>query len=249
MLLAHRPGWISQPLYCHLHSINNHHQTGSSGGSQADNVTADNLTWRDYNQVPVPKIKGKDAYTAWNRNWHYESIQYDPSGYQDSSGQWIGLAAAWFKGIRVSVPFDSHGSWVVRGKQSPELFAHESLHLRIAEYIGKQAEKRLSELVAYGEGFNRNKDLAIKDAEEQAKQHLLAMKVEWFKQWVSLDNTITTIHSGRATTKEPRKGGETPPGRDAPGILRARWFSSSWQAGIHAGFFVVGQPAGSSALP
>jgi predicted secreted Zn-dependent protease len=87
---------------------------------------------------------------------YYRRVKTSPDAYEASTGYKLRDDVKWRSGpngaaitdATVTVSIDPHGSWVVAGTESPELFEHEKLHYMIAALVGAELEQELKALSA-----------------------------------------------------------------------------------------------------
>jgi len=102
--------------------------------------------------------------------------------------------------------FDKAESWVVKGKQTPQLLEHERLHLRIAEYIAKKAELNFpANMKGVGEAQGNTKNEAATKAQDAAWDNDLVPMVDAFlAEWARIEKTITDLYDSKTETDHGR---------------------------------------------
>jgi hypothetical protein len=90
----------------------------------------DQLSWHWYRYLPRSPDRF-DSMTGYRVKYQYSSRE--EHGHTSTE-------------VAVVVSIDEHTTWVVTGKDTPELFAHEKLHYAIAVLIGQELERKLSAL-------------------------------------------------------------------------------------------------------
>jgi len=172
--------------------------------------TADTLTWDDFKEVdksPDPKHPDRVAYTGWNDTiGEYETgtptIIYGPQNGPFTAKVTLALKMA----PSFTAVFDKAESWVVKGKQTPQLLEHERLHLRIAEYIAKKAELNFpANMKGVGEAQGNTKNEAATKAQDAAWDNDLVPMVDAFlAEWARIEKTITDLYDSKTETDHGR---------------------------------------------
>jgi len=172
--------------------------------------TADTLTWDDFKEVdksPDPKHPDRVAYTGWNDTiGEYETgkptIIFGPQNGPFTAKVTLALKMA----PSFTAVFDKAESWVVKGKQTPQLLEHERLHLRIAEYIAKKAELNFpANMKGVGEAQGNTKDEAARNAGDAAWDNDLVPRVNAFlAEWERIEKTITDLYDSKTETDHGR---------------------------------------------
>jgi hypothetical protein len=172
--------------------------------------TADTLDWKDFKEVdksPDPKHPDRVAYTGWNDTiGEYESgeatIVYGPLNGPFTAKVTLPLNMA----PSFTAVFDKAKSWVVKGKQTPQLLEHERLHLRIAEYIAKKAALNFpANMKGVGEAQGNTKIEAATKARDAAWDNDLVPRVDAFlAEWERIEKTITDLYDSKTETDHGR---------------------------------------------
>jgi hypothetical protein len=155
--------------------------------------TADSLSWANYRRVTTSP-SGFDAYTAWTWEGSYGKPRVTSNTYRNKS-KWVTCAVARVPGdAKVTLKFDAAHSYVVSGKESSALLAHETLHLRIAEYVAAQAKSQLLKLFGYAAVTHANKAKSKALAEKKAVEDLKRKIAAWNQQWGQIDKAVTNAY-------------------------------------------------------
>jgi hypothetical protein len=99
-----------------------------------------------------------------------------------------------FEGRTLKAVFDPKNSWVVKGAETPELLAHERLHLKIAEYIAQKATAKVAGLVGKGEACNANGATAETEAKNKARNDLNKQFNDLYAKWTAIDKAATEAY-------------------------------------------------------
>jgi hypothetical protein len=150
--------------------------------------TPDNLNWSDFKSVKTSP-NGFDAWTqatitpSWDKDIEFVVFTRPVSG-----GKWSACVYARLKNAHVTASFDGSKSWVVDGKQSAALLAHETIHFRLAGEVADEARRHLP----YGHGFavNVNQAKAIDAAKKLAAADLFHKVAQWNKQLSDVSKAV-----------------------------------------------------------
>ena len=161
--------------------------------------TADTLDWKDFEEVdtgkdPSPKIV---AHTGWKLARTFPGRAFTFAAVVDQQGA-VKATGRFTTPPNFRAVFNAADSWVVKGKQAPQLLEHERLHLRIAEYIAEKANLNFSEtsrnITVDGVGQAANLQAAKGIAKAAASQKLAAAFITFYDDWVKKNDTITKLY-------------------------------------------------------
>jgi hypothetical protein len=171
----------------------------SATGPTADASASSGLTWSDYRKVPTSP-DGFDANTAWNDDYTFacKTPTVKDISLSRVGSQWKACVTLTLKSVTTTVTFDRAGSWVVDGKETNALLAHENLHFTIGQYIGQKAQQRIDSLpplkktgTAIACTPQGAVDAATKDANAKLKE---ALDSGWSAKWSGLDQAASNAY-------------------------------------------------------
>jgi Bacterial protein of unknown function (DUF922) len=118
-------------------------KNGHQGIPMASHGLVHHLRWSDFRRVSEPPDGEGDAQTLTVTQMHFRFLTASDDSWK--------LTA-----VDVTLKLDAKGSWVIRGKETTKLLAHEQVHYDIAAVAARTLDARLRALNSNGGGHDAN---------------------------------------------------------------------------------------------
>ncbi|MBX9628700.1 MAG: Ig-like domain-containing protein [Gemmataceae bacterium] len=139
--------------------------------------TSDTLTWDNFTKLAAPPADKPYAAFIGAKNDLKFSRQVTTTTIQDETYLSTAEARVKIKGDPAfKAVFNKAGSFIVRGKETDSLLAHEKLHLAIAEYVATKAAANFPETIGAGSGSVQGTKDQSQDAAALNKARAAALK-------------------------------------------------------------------------
>ncbi len=154
--------------------------------------TSANLKWADFEELNERRNPKFVALTAYGYDMPRKARlipKEDTKGGQTTVTYTATYSAIDFKALFVGKSAVS-GSWVLKGEQTPALLRHETLHLRIGEYVASKAKANMPELIGKGTSTNAVRKTAADDAKIASLNDLEAKLKTFRDKWEVIGKAV-----------------------------------------------------------